>query len=93
MRAFLRALLNPVGALWILSHTVMVLLGVVFLAAGPIHHLVGQGVTEAIGGALIASGIVSRIRRTAPGREEHRVSRRPDDRASADREHTAEQCQ
>ena len=58
MRAFLRALLNPVGALWILSHTVMVLFGAVFLAAAPIHQLLGQSVTEAIGGALIASGIV-----------------------------------
>jgi hypothetical protein len=58
MRAFLRALLKPVGALWILSHTVMVLFGAVFLAAAPIHQLLGQGVTEAIGGALIASGIV-----------------------------------
>lgn len=58
MRAIFRALLNPQGALWILSHTVMVLLGVVFLAAAPIHHLLGQGLTEAIGGALIASGIV-----------------------------------
>jgi hypothetical protein len=57
MRAFLRALTKPVGALWILSHTVMVLLGVVFLAAAPLHNLLGQGITEAIGGALIAGGI------------------------------------
>lgn len=41
-----------------LSHTVMVLLGVVFLISAPLHHALGQGVTEAIGGALIASGIV-----------------------------------
>jgi hypothetical protein len=58
MKAFLRKLTTPLGALWILSHTVMVLLGVVFLAYASLHHLLGQGVTEAIGGALIASGIV-----------------------------------
>jgi hypothetical protein len=40
-----------------LSHTVMVLLGVVFLTAAPLHNLLGKGVAEAIGGALIAGGI------------------------------------
>jgi hypothetical protein len=58
MKAFLRKLTTPLGALWLLCHTVMVLLGVVFLASAPLHHLLGQGVTEAIGGALIASGVV-----------------------------------
>lgn len=58
MKAFLRTLTTPMGALWILSHTVMMLLGVVFLASAPLRTLLGQGVTEAIGGALIAGGIM-----------------------------------
>jgi hypothetical protein len=58
MKAFLRKVTTPLGALWILSHTVMVLSGVVFLASASLHHMLGQGVTEAIGGALIATGIV-----------------------------------
>src|SRR6266436_6460737 len=57
MKAFLRALTTPVGALWVVSHSAVVLLGVVLLAAAPLHKVVGQGISEAIGGGLIASGI------------------------------------
>jgi hypothetical protein len=35
----------------------MVLLGVIFLVAAPLHSLFGQGISEAIGGGLIAGGI------------------------------------
>jgi hypothetical protein len=57
MRAFLRRLANPVGALWLLSHGLVVLLGVVFLTAPNLHKTFGQGISEAIGGSLIAGGI------------------------------------
>ena len=57
MRAFLKALTTPVGALWITSHSVVALLGVVFLVAAPLHKVLGQGISEAIGGSLIAGGI------------------------------------
>jgi hypothetical protein len=53
MRAFLRALTTPVGILWILSHSFVVLLGVVFLTAAPLHKFLGQGVSEGVGGSLI----------------------------------------
>jgi hypothetical protein len=57
MKAFLRALTTPVGALWVVSHVVLVLLGALFLAAAPLQQLLGQGISEGIGGALIAAGI------------------------------------
>jgi hypothetical protein len=57
MRAFQRALTTPVGSLWILSHSVVVLLGIVFLVAAPLHDVLGKGISEAIGGSLIAGGI------------------------------------
>lgn len=57
MRAFLRALTTPVGALWVVSHTALVLLGAVFLAASPLHKWLGKGISEGIGGSLIAAGI------------------------------------
>lgn len=57
MRAFLRALTNPVGALWVVSHIVVVVLGVLFLTAASFHKVLGQGISEGIGGSLIAGGI------------------------------------
>lgn len=57
MRAFLRNLTTPVGALWVVCHTSLVLLGALFLAAEPIHKLLGQGISEGIGGSLIAAGV------------------------------------
>jgi hypothetical protein len=57
MKAFLRALTTPVGALWIVSHSFVVLLGIVFLIAAPLHKFFGQAISEAIGGSLIAGGI------------------------------------
>ena len=57
MRAFLRALTSPVGPLWVVSHIALVLLGALFLAAAPLHKWLGQGVSEGIGGSLIAAGI------------------------------------
>ena len=57
MRAFLRSLTTPVGALWVVSHSLVVLLGVMFLAAAPLHKILGQGISEAIGGSLVAGGI------------------------------------
>ncbi len=57
MRAFLRALTSPVGALWVVSHTALVLLGALFLAAAPLHQWLGKGISEGIGGSLIAAGI------------------------------------
>jgi hypothetical protein len=35
----------------------VVLLGVLFLVAAPVHNVFGQGISEAIGGSLIAGGI------------------------------------
>jgi hypothetical protein len=57
MRGFLRALTTPVGALWLVSHSVVVLLGIIFLVAAPVHNMLGQGFSEGIGGSLIAGGI------------------------------------
>lgn len=57
MRAFLRALTTPAGPLWIVSHAFVVLLGFLFLVAAPLHSLLGQGISEGIGGSLIAGGI------------------------------------
>lgn len=57
MRAFLRSLTTPVGALWLLSHAIVVLVGIVFLIGAPTHNLLGQAISEAIGGSLIAGGI------------------------------------
>jgi hypothetical protein len=57
MKGFLRALTTPVGALWVVSHSGLVLLGIVFLVAAPLHNVLGQGLSEGIGGSLVASGI------------------------------------
>jgi hypothetical protein len=57
MKAFLRPITTPVGAVWILSHTIVVLVGIVFLVAAPLHDVLGKGISEAIGGSLIAGGI------------------------------------
>jgi hypothetical protein len=48
---------NSRGSTWIVSHGVVVLLGFVFLVAAPLHNVLGQGISEGIGGSLIAGGI------------------------------------
>jgi hypothetical protein len=40
-----------------LCHSFAVLLGIVFLIAKPLHNTFGQGISEGIGGSLIAGGI------------------------------------
>jgi hypothetical protein len=57
MGGLLRRLTTPLGVLWILSHTVMVLLGALFLSSQALQAALGQGVSEGIRGALIATGI------------------------------------
>lgn len=57
MRAFFRSLASPTGVIWMLCHSFAVLLGIVFLIAAPLHKIFGQGISEGIGGALIAGGI------------------------------------
>lgn len=57
MRALVRSLVTPMGIIWMLCHGFAVLLGTVFLIAAPIHKLLGLGISEGIGGSLIAGGI------------------------------------
>jgi hypothetical protein len=57
MKAFFRSLATPTGVIWILCHSFVVLLGIVFLIAAPIHRWLGQGISEGVGGSLIAGGI------------------------------------
>jgi hypothetical protein len=57
MKAFFRSLATPTGIIWMLCHGLAVLLGIVFLIAAPIHNWLGQGISEGIGGSLIAGGI------------------------------------
>jgi hypothetical protein len=55
--AIVRRAMSPLGAIWILSHTIMVLLGALFLGSASIKATLGQGVSEGVGGSLIAAGI------------------------------------
>jgi hypothetical protein len=57
MRAVFRSLATATGVIWMLCHSFAVLLGIVFLIAEPLHKTFGQGISEGIGGALIAGGI------------------------------------
>lgn len=57
MKGFFRSLATPTGVIWILCHSLTVLLGIVFLIATPIHKWLGQGISEGVGGSLIAGGI------------------------------------
>jgi hypothetical protein len=52
-----RRAISPIGSLWILSHTVLVLLGALFIGNAAIKNSIGQGVADGIGGSLIAGGI------------------------------------
>jgi hypothetical protein len=57
MKAFFRSLATPTGVIWMLCHSFAVLSGIVFLIAAPIHKWIGEGISEGIGGSLIAGGI------------------------------------
>ncbi len=57
MKIWVRKLITPTGGLWILSHTIMILLGSLCLSAKSVHSALGIGVSEGIGGSLIATGI------------------------------------
>jgi hypothetical protein len=57
MKAFFRSLATPTGVIWMLCHSFAALLGIVFLIAVPIHNWLGQGISESVGGSLIAGGI------------------------------------
>ncbi|MDN4984656.1 hypothetical protein QY049_15745 [Bradyrhizobium sp. WYCCWR 13022] len=57
MRLLIRRLMTPTGAVWILSHAIMVLVGSLCLSAKSIHAAIGTGIAEGIGGSLIATGI------------------------------------
>ena len=57
MKIWLRKLITPTGAIWILCHTVMMLLGTLCLSAQWVHTALGLGVSEGIGGSLIATGV------------------------------------
>jgi hypothetical protein len=56
MRAIGRRLLSRLGAVWVLSHIIMVLLGTLFLGTWS-RTWIGVGLAEGIGGSLIASGV------------------------------------
>jgi hypothetical protein len=56
MRAIGRRLLSRLGAVWVLSHIIMVLLGTIFLGTWS-RTWIGVGLAEGIGGSLIASGV------------------------------------
>jgi hypothetical protein len=43
--------------IWILSHTIMILLGTLFLSAKSMHTVLATGVSEGIGGSLVATGV------------------------------------
>jgi hypothetical protein len=57
IRAIGRRLFSRLGVVWVLSHTIMVLFGALFLGAWS-RTWMGTGIAEGIGGSLIASGIV-----------------------------------
>ena len=57
IKGIARRLLTPLGTVWVLCHTVMVLLGALFLSSAALHATLGAGLSEGIGGSLIASGI------------------------------------
>jgi hypothetical protein len=57
MKFWGRKLISPTGALWVLSHTIMILLGALCLSAQLLHNALGAGVSEGIGGSLIATGV------------------------------------
>lgn len=54
--AISRRLWSRLGVIWVLSHTIMVLLGALFLGTWS-RSWMGTGLAEGIGGSLIASGI------------------------------------
>ncbi len=56
MRAIGRRLLSRLGAVWVLSHIIMVLLGTLFPGTWS-RTWIGVGLAEGIGGSLIASGV------------------------------------
>jgi hypothetical protein len=53
----IQSLTSPVGALWILCHAIIVLVGVLFLSSSAIQTALPQGVALGIGGSLVATGI------------------------------------
>lgn len=53
----IRGLTSPAGIVWILCHTIMVLIGALFLTSDFLHKSLGQGVSDGIGGSLVATGI------------------------------------
>jgi hypothetical protein len=57
MKVWVRKLVTPTGGLWILSHTIMILFGTLFLSAKSVHTVLGAGVSEGIGGSLVATGV------------------------------------
>jgi hypothetical protein len=57
MKIWGRKLTTPTGALWALSHTIMILLGALCLSSPLLHNALGAGVSEGIGGSLIATGV------------------------------------
>jgi hypothetical protein len=57
MKVWIRKLTTPIGSVWILSHTIMILLGTLVLSAKPVQTVLGIGISEGIGGSLIATGV------------------------------------
>jgi hypothetical protein len=57
MQALFKKLMTPLGAVWVLSHTVMILLGSLVLGAKSVQAVLGVSVSEGIGGSLIATGV------------------------------------
>lgn len=57
MKAWIRKLSTPTGSVWILSHTIMILLGTLALSAKSVQTVLGVGVSEGIGGSLVATGV------------------------------------
>jgi hypothetical protein len=52
-----RGLTSQLGVVWISAHVIMVLLGALFLSSHGLHAALGQGISEGIGGSLIATGV------------------------------------
>jgi hypothetical protein len=57
MKTLFKKLMTPLGAVWALSHTVMILLGSLILSAKSVQAVLGVSVSEGIGGSLIATGV------------------------------------
>ncbi len=48
---------TPTTILWLLTHSLLVLVGIVFLSADPVVRSLGAGISHGIGGSLVATGV------------------------------------